>query len=217
MLNSYTLFVIFYAFTVSWALILNNRKSRFFVYVKAVPVFLCSIFLVSFLFKTETHLSHIKHLVPMALLSGCTGDYLIARFEDFRYGMTLFFAGHCVYIIFFLGIAETNYDPRSLFVILPTETYMPLLITKLPAKYKKLRFLITAYSVTLAIMVLAAVNVSVATGDLRFAVGGMLFLLSDIILSQEILLRKESRASLLVLPLYYNAQLLLTLAAAGTL
>ncbi|MBN2435866.1 MAG: lysoplasmalogenase [Spirochaetes bacterium] len=216
MINNYQIFIAFYAFAVLWVLVLENRKSCVFVNIKPIPVLLCCILLTSILLNIEAHIALYKYAVPLALFFGGVGDYLIARLDDFRYGMILFFAGHCIYILFFMGITGSNFNPGAFLALLPSAIYLPLLIRKLRKGYKNLSLLVTAYAVTLGIMVCTAVNVSIIIGDIRFAAGGLFFMLSDILLSQEMLLKRRGQASLLVLPLYYNAQLLLTLAAAGT-
>ncbi|HRX16019.1 MAG TPA: lysoplasmalogenase family protein, partial [Spirochaetota bacterium] len=153
MTHNYQIFIALYAFFVLWALVLANRRSCIFVNIKPIPVLLCCILLTSIVLNIEVHIALYKYTVPLALFFGCVGDYLITRLDDFRYGMILFFAGHCIYIIFFMGITGSNFDHRAFLALLPLAIYLPLLIRKLPTGYKNLSLLVTTYAVTLGIMV----------------------------------------------------------------
>jgi uncharacterized membrane protein YhhN len=78
-----------------------------------------------------------------------------------------------------------------------------------------MRVPVRVYMLVIAIMVASAIGASLATGEPRFAIGGVAFAASDLSVARERFVRASFANLVWGLPLYYAAQLTLAFASGG--
>ncbi|MDA3901074.1 MAG: lysoplasmalogenase [Spirochaetes bacterium] len=211
----YPVFISIYVLLVILVLTLENQKSRFYPFFKAIPALMCAFLLLWSLStlngKIQTHL----YIIPVALVFGACGDFLLARMTDIRYGLIAFLAGHCIYSFIFIS-AATGLSLYSLSIAIPVLIYCLFFFRKLPSQNRSLRFPVLIYVTILTCMIITATNLSMVSGNYLFISGGLLFLCSDALLAWDMMVQRVRNSILLTLPLYYSAQLLLTSAIIET-
>lgn len=148
-------------------------------------------------------------LVLAALIFCAAGDALLLPDGNgpwFRRGVMAFFAGHIVYILGLLSLWILPHIELSRLVA------VPLLAIVFTRMYRRLRgpkgdWLIEAYVIVIALMVIVAITAGVKTGFWLPAFAAMLFAVSDIFVGRN----RNPATSLMrqfwiITPLYFAAQ-----------
>ena len=154
-------------------------------------------------------------IIAFALLCGCAGDFFLLhdeRKKNLYAGIGCFAAGHILYLSFLLprltlpvwwavAIIAVVYG-AGLFV-----TYRRI------RPYAKNEMLVGSilYALLLCCMSLSAAFYALSGGSMLPLLGSLLFLLSDSILSNEILVKETRYGTLAVMSTYIAAQVLLTI------
>jgi uncharacterized membrane protein YhhN len=161
--------------------------------------------------------SHGRALIVGLALCAC-GDVLLIPTRNakwFLLGLGSFALGHLAYSIGFvergiaIGASAIGFAIMSVVVAFTLRWLNPYVPPEM-------RIPVRVYMLLIAIMVASAIGTSLATGDLRFAIGGLAFAGSDLSVARERFVRASFANLLWGLPLYYAAQLTLAFASGGT-
>lgn len=176
----------------------------------------------------EVNLATVKdvslaHIIPMALIFGLLGDIFLdlkliyTKDNDFYTyaGFFAFIIGHLFYIYHFLLSYELSIVAYSFIFGLAGMIVFLVLVTEVPMQlnYGKFRAISSVYAFILSFIVFFSVWVAFVYGGNQlklFSTGLILFLLSDLVLSQSYFGKEEKPWMITTnYMLYYGAQFLI--------
>jgi uncharacterized membrane protein YhhN len=162
-----------------------------------------TVHLISILCKWDSIIFYTKPLLLLALITYCfgnvkfnvtifaallfslLGDVLLLFQESnplfFIFGLIAFLAAHICYIIYFITIKKQEGNTNwSALIILLTLAYGIALVSLLFPKLGELKLPVIVYAATICTMLIAALHIK---ANKFFAIGGILFVISDSLLA----------------------------------
>jgi uncharacterized membrane protein YhhN len=188
-----------------------------------------AVHLVSILCKWESAIFYTKPLLLLSLIAYCfgnvkfnliifaallfslLGDVLLLFQESnplfFIFGLVAFLVAHICYIVYFIKIKKQDgYTKWSVFIILPTLAYGITLVCFLYPKLGEMKLPVIVYATTICAMLIAALHIKV---NIFFAIGAILFVISDSLLAVNKFYLPFASASFLIMLTYGLAQALI--------
>jgi uncharacterized membrane protein YhhN len=200
-IKSIYIFVIF--FTIHLLAIVCDWQA---VTVYTKPLLLLSL-IAYFLFNTKFNAT-----VFLALVFSLVGDVLLI-FQDsnslyFIFGLVAFLIAHICYIIYFLKIKkQSGISKWNVFIILGALVYGVSLVAILFPRLGVMQLPVIVYAATICTMLIAALHLPV---NKFFAIGAILFVISDSLLAVNKFYISFAGASFLIMLTYGLAQAFIT-------
>jgi len=178
--------------------------------------------LVGFLGYREIGGTALSRLILYGLILGALGDillnvrYLVGKREQFFFvaGTASFFAGHVMYLIALMTVCD-NVVPVIIADVIVTAVIICIMLKKIIAS-TSMKILGGVYIIAVVLMACTAVGNAVSIqnpGRIMYAVGGVFFLISDLILIFNTFGKNRQMSwSAVCLTLYYIGQMLIALA-----
>jgi uncharacterized membrane protein YhhN len=162
--------------------------------------------------KTHPVSTEYQILVIAGLVLSLAGDvFMMLPQKRFGAGLASFLAAHVCYILAFRPLPGRPLSPGT---ILPFIVLGLLIFRFLSPSLGKMRFPVLVYVAAISVMAAFAAGRFIdsgGTGPFLSLAGAVLFMASDAVLAYDRFVRKIDRAQLLILGLYYPAQLLIAL------
>lgn len=137
-------------------------------------------------------------LFILGLIFSFFGDLFLLFKWGFLFGLGSFFLAHLFYIFAFKQFKTTN--PKKLILLLGI--YLSVLLMVLFPYLKEMKIPVICYGIVISVMLYFAV----ATKDQKLIIGGLLFVISDTILSLRLFMLENVILDLLVMFTYVLAQ-----------
>ncbi len=174
-------------------------------HIELVAKPLVMVLLIAATLTTTTEPGEVKWLLAAGLLGGLVGDIaLLPRFDQFLVGLGSFLVGHLFYVAAFLAF---GFDPAMWFVATIIAAALTVGIGRPIIKSvhtSRLRWPVVAYVVVIGAMVVTGLG----TGEPFFALGAVLFALSDGLLGTDRFVTPRIDRRVWVHLLYHSAQIL---------
>lgn len=214
-MNFFIFHITYTIITGTIALLCYYFKNRLFILTKPLPVlgFIFIQIINLLFFYTSSHPLFII-IVSLGLFAGMIGDILLVKKNTFLFGMISFVIGHILYIIRF---KQYRWDiPFYIFLIVGIISILfGVFLTLKMNNEKKKQFLIPAwcYIIIISLMLLSSINFEfgIKRAIPFYFIGGLLFYISDAILSIDKFIKEFKLSMLFVLITYYSAQMFISL------
>lgn len=195
--------ILLYLITVLPALLTLFLFKKLHPIFKPIPILILSAFSLMFFFDTR---ESIFLILTFLFITSATGDILLANgYNRFIYGLLFFLTTHILFISIFL-ILKTQINILILIPLLISNLAIITFINTRSTSQKTASKIMTIIY-TVAITIMAAFSLS--TKNLFIMSGAGFFLLSDALLSYDVMIKKLKYTEFLILITYYSAQILL--------
>lgn len=153
-------------------------------------------------------------LVLFALFFSWVGDIFLQAGNMFIPGLASFLVAHIFYIIYFIKVnaKQRGLLTRKPLIVLPVLIYIIVLLRALFPYLFELKIAVIVYSITIAMMLMMAINTS---GGIQKKVstflitGALLFVISDSLLAVNLFIVQHIAFDLVVMSTYAAAQFFL--------
>ncbi len=194
--------ILLYLITVLPALLTLFFFRKLHPIFKPIPILILSAFsLASFVDTRESFFL----IIAALFVTSAVGDVLLANgYKRFIYGLLFFLTTHILLISIFL-ILKIEINILILTTLLISNLTIITIINMKSTSQKTTKIMTIIYTIVISIMA----GFSFSTKNLFIMSGAGFFLLSDALLSYDVMIKKFKYTEIFILTTYYTAQILL--------